>query len=43
VSIAGVKHSMGGRFFLPYQVHDTGDQLERAYPAIRQFLAACCT
>ena len=30
----------GGRFFLPYQVHYTGEQLERSYPQIREFLAA---
>ena len=30
----------GGRFFLPYQVHYTGAQLERSYPEIRAFLAA---
>ena len=30
----------GGRFFLPYQVHYTREQLERAYPEIREFLAA---
>jgi FAD/FMN-containing dehydrogenase len=30
----------GGRFFLPYQVHYTRQQLERSYPEIRQFLAA---
>jgi FAD/FMN-containing dehydrogenase len=28
----------GGRFFLPYQAHYTGDQLERSYPDIREFL-----
>ena len=30
----------GGRFFLPYQIHYTGEQVERAYPEIRDFLAA---
>ncbi|HST35253.1 MAG TPA: FAD-binding oxidoreductase [Allosphingosinicella sp.] len=30
----------GGRFFLPYQLHYTPAQLERAYPEIRQFFAA---
>ncbi len=30
----------GGRFFLPYQVHYTREQLERSYPEIRAFLAA---
>ena len=33
-----VKH--GGRFFLPYQLHYTNDQLERSYPEIRSFFAA---
>ena len=27
----------GGRFFLPYQIHYTVDQLERSYPEIRAF------
>ena len=31
---------VGGRFFLPYQVHYTAEQLERAYPELRSFLAA---
>jgi FAD/FMN-containing dehydrogenase len=30
----------GGRFFLPYQLHYTPAQLERAYPQIRAFFAA---
>jgi len=30
----------GGRFFLPYQLHYTPAQLERAYPEIRAFFAA---
>lgn len=30
----------GGRFFLPYQLHYTADDLERAYPEIRAFFAA---
>jgi FAD/FMN-containing dehydrogenase len=30
----------GGRFFLPYQVHYTREQLERSYPQIRAFMAA---
>jgi FAD/FMN-containing dehydrogenase len=30
----------GGRFFLPYQLHYTAAQLERAYPEIRAFFAA---
>ncbi|HEX8192953.1 MAG TPA: FAD-binding oxidoreductase [Allosphingosinicella sp.] len=29
----------GGRFFLPYQLHYTPQQLERAYPEIRAFFA----
>ena len=39
-SLIDLCSSVGGRFFLPYQVHYTGDQLERAYPEIRRFLAA---
>jgi FAD/FMN-containing dehydrogenase len=31
---------LGGRFFLPYQLHYTPEQLERAYPEIRAFFAA---
>jgi hypothetical protein len=31
---------VGGRFFLPYQLHYTAQQLERAYPEIRAFFAA---
>lgn len=31
---------VGGRFFLPYQLHYTAQQLERAYPEIRTFFAA---
>jgi len=30
----------GGRFFLPYQLHYTPEQLERAYPEIRGFFDA---
>ncbi len=30
----------GGRFFLPYQLHYSAAQLERAYPEIRAFFAA---
>ena len=30
----------GGRFFLPYQLHYTREQLERAYPEIGVFFAA---
>ena len=32
--------SMGGRFFLPYQLHYTPEQLERSYPEIRAFFEA---
>ena len=32
--------SVGGRFFLPYQLHYTAAQLEAAYPEIRAFFAA---
>ena len=32
--------SHGGRFFLPYQLHYTPAQLERAYPEIGAFFAA---
>ena len=32
--------SVGGRFFLPYQLHYTAAQLERSYPEIRAFFAA---
>ena len=31
---------LGGRFFLPYQLHYTPAQLEQAYPQIRAFFAA---
>ena len=31
---------MGGRFFLPYQLHYTAEQLEQSYPEIRVFFAA---
>lgn len=31
---------LGGRFFLPYQLHYTAAQLEQAYPQIRLFFAA---
>jgi len=33
-------HRHGGRFFLPYQLHYSAAQLERAYPEIRAFFAA---
>ena len=29
----------GGRFFLPYQLHYTPEQLQRSYPEIRDFYA----
>jgi FAD/FMN-containing dehydrogenase len=32
--------SVGGRFFLPYQLFYTPEQLERSYPEIRGFFAA---
>lgn len=32
--------SHNGRFFLPYQLHYTAEQLEQAYPEIRAFFAA---
>jgi FAD/FMN-containing dehydrogenase len=32
--------SLNGRFFLPYQLHYTPEQLERSYPEIRAFFAA---
>ena len=32
--------NVGGRFFLPYQLHYTADQLARAYPEIGLFFAA---
>ncbi len=31
---------LGGRFFLPYQLHYTGDQLRRSYPEIGEFFRA---
>jgi FAD/FMN-containing dehydrogenase len=31
---------LGGRFFLPYQLHYTPEQLEQSYPEIRAFFAA---
>ena len=30
----------GGRFFLPYQLHYSGEQLRRSYPEIESFFAA---
>ena len=32
-------HAHGGRFFLPYQLHYSAEQLERSYPQIRDFFA----
>jgi hypothetical protein len=29
-----------GRFFLPYQLHYTPEQLERSYPELREFFRA---
>lgn len=31
---------LNGRFFLPYQLHYTSDQLEQSYPDIKSFFAA---
>jgi hypothetical protein len=31
--------AQGGRFFLPYQLHYTPEQLEASYPQIRGFFA----
>jgi FAD/FMN-containing dehydrogenase len=33
-------HQVGGRFFLPYQLHYSPAQLERSYPEIGRFFAA---
>lgn len=33
-------HSVGGRFFLPYQLHYTPEQLQQSYPEIKDFFAA---
>jgi FAD/FMN-containing dehydrogenase len=32
--------SVGGRHYLPYQIHATGEQFRRAYPGYVEFLAA---
>jgi hypothetical protein len=32
-------HEQGGRFFLPYQLYYTPEQLEQSYPEIRGFFA----
>jgi FAD/FMN-containing dehydrogenase len=31
---------VNGRFFLPYQLHYTPEQLQRSYPMIADFFAA---
>jgi FAD/FMN-containing dehydrogenase len=31
---------LGGRFFLPYQLHYTRDQLQQSYPEIGAFFSA---
>jgi len=33
-------HANAGRFFLPYQLHYSPDQLQQSYPQIREFFAA---
>jgi FAD/FMN-containing dehydrogenase len=33
-------HANRGRFFLPYQLHYSPEQLEQSYPLIREFFAA---
>jgi hypothetical protein len=30
----------GGRFFLPYQLHFTDEQLEQSYPEVQSFFEA---
>ncbi|HEU5314855.1 MAG TPA: FAD-binding oxidoreductase [Chloroflexota bacterium] len=39
-SLIDAAADVGGRFFLPYQLHYTAQQLERAYPNVREFFAA---
>jgi FAD/FMN-containing dehydrogenase len=39
-AIIDLAAEVGGRFFLPYQLHYTPEQLETAYPEIREFFAA---
>ena len=39
-SLIDLSASVGGTFFLPYQLHYTPQQLERAYPAISEFFRA---
>jgi len=38
-ALIDLAHAQGGRFFLPYQLHYTAEQLERSYPEIRAFFA----
>jgi FAD/FMN-containing dehydrogenase len=38
--LVDLTHDHGGRFFLPYQLHYSPDQLRRAYPDIATFFAA---
>ncbi len=33
-------HAHGGRFFLPYQLHYSSEQLKASYPEIGSFFAA---
>lgn len=37
--LINLAHAHGGKFFLPYQLHYSADQLELAYPQIRDFFA----
>ena len=39
-SLIDITVEQGGRFFLPYQLHYTPEQLQRAYPEIAAFFAA---
>ena len=39
-SLIDLTIAQGGRFFLPYQLHYTPQQLERSYPEIGAFFAA---
>ena len=39
-SLIDLAATMGGTFFLPYQLHYTAAQLERAYPRIGEFFRA---
>jgi FAD/FMN-containing dehydrogenase len=38
-ALIDLTHAHGGRFFLPYQLHYSPEQLERSYPEIRAFFA----